>query len=260
MRSRATNLLAIDIGNTRIACGVFDGKKLAAEWGYPTDIDMQADTCEAELSRKLLSLVLKPEQIKGCIISSVVPSLSEVFKDVCIKLFTFKPLFVSLKMKTGMSVKYEKPEELGADRIANAVAVHNLYPGDTIIVDFGTATTFCLVSGKGEYIGGVIAPGIGISAGALTEKAALLPEVELRPPDKVIGKNTVESMQVGLVYGFTELVDGIVRRLKREFSPDAGVIATGGWASLISPLSQTITVTDASLTLKGLQIIYQMNP
>ena len=129
--------------------------------------------------------------VKGCIISSVVPSLSEVFKDVCIKLFTFEPLFVSLKMKTGISVKYEKPEELGADRIANAVAVHNLYPGDAIIVDFGTATTFCLVSWRGEYVGGVIAPGVGISAEALTKRAALLPEVELRAPARIIGKNTI---------------------------------------------------------------------
>ena len=259
MRSGATNLLAIDIGNTQIVCGILDNAELVGEWRYPTDMGMKVDSCETELTQKLLSAGVKPEQIKGCIISSVVPSLSEIFKDACIKLFAVEPLFVNIGMKTGISIKYDKPEELGADRIANAVAVHNLYPGDAIIVDLGTATTFCLLSGKGEYVGGVIAPGVGISAEALMKRAALLPEVELRVPARVIGKNTVESMQAGLAYGFTELVDGIVRRLKREFSTEAKVIATGGWASLIVPLSQTITVTDPSLTLKGLQIIYKMN-
>ncbi len=252
-------LLTIDIGNTQIACGIFDETKLVGEWRYPTDGSMQVDTCEAELSRKLLSAGVKPEQITGCVISCVVPSLSDIFKYASVKLLTVEPLFVSIKMRTGISVKYEKPEELGADRIANAAAVHHLYPGDAIIVDFGTATTFCVLSGEGDYVGGVIAPGVGISKEALTKRAALLPEVELRAPAKVIGKNTVESMQIGLVYGFTELVDGIVKRLKREFNPDARVIAAGGWAGLISPLSQTITITDPSLTLKGLQIIYQMN-
>ena len=252
-------LLAIDIGNSQIACGFFDGTKLIEEWRYPTEKSVQVDTCKAELKRKTLSAGIKLAQTTDCIISSVVPSLSDVFKKASIGLFAVEPLFVSIKLKTGISVKYDKPEELGADRIANAAAVHNLYPGNTIIVDFGTATTFCVISGRGEYVGGVIAPGIGISAEALTNRASLLPRVELHVPDKIIGKNTVESMQIGLVYGFTELVDGIVRRLKRELGGDAKVIATGGWAHLISPLSQTITLTVPSLTLRGLQIIYDIN-
>ena len=220
---------------------------------------MQVDTCAAELNQRLLAAGVKPGQVAGCIISCVVPSLSGIFRVASINLFGIEPLFVSMKIKTGISVKYENPEELGADRIANAAAVHHLYPGDAIIVDFGTATTFCVLSGEGEYVGGVIAPGVGISKEALTKRAVLLPEVELQAPAKVIGKNTVESMQIGLVYGFAELADGIVRRLKKEFNPEARVIAAGGWAGLISPLSQTITTTDPSLTLKGLQIIYRMN-
>jgi type III pantothenate kinase len=252
-------LLAIDIGNTQTACGIFDETKLVGEWRYPTDRNMQVDTCAAELNQRLLAAGVKPGQVAGCIISCVVPSLSGIFRDASINLFGIEPLFVSMKIKTGISVKYENPEELGADRIANAAAVHHLYPGDAIIVDFGTATTFCVLSGEGEYVGGVIAPGVGISKEALTKRAVLLPEVELQAPAKVIGKNTVESMQIGLVYGFAELADGIVRRLKKEFNPEARVIAAGGWAGLISPLSQTITTTDPSLTLKGLQIIYRMN-
>lgn len=251
-------LLVVDIGNSQTACGIFDAAKLVSEWRYPTR-HIQVDPCKAELSRKLLSTGVKPEQITGCIISSVVPDINDVFREVCKRLFKMEPLFVSIAMNTGISVKYEDPGELGADRIANAAACHKLYPGNAIIVDFGTATTFCVINKKGEYEGGIIAPGIGISMQALAEKAALLPEIELCVPDKIIGKNTVESMQIGFVYGFRELVDGIARRLKTGSFSDARVLATGGWAKLIAPLSCTITVTDTMLTLKGLQIIYQMN-
>ena len=258
-----THLLVVDIGNSQIVCGIFDAAKLVSEWRYPTrhiQVDpCKSKDCEVELSRKLLSAGVKPEHVTGCIISSVVPNINDVFREVCKKLFKMDPLFVNIAMKTGISVKYEDPGELGADRIANAAACHKLYPGNAIIVDFGTATTFCVLNKSGEYEGGIIAPGIGISMQALTEKAALLPEIELRVPDKIIGKNTVESMQIGFAYGFTELVDGIVRRLKTGSFSDAIVLATGGWAELIAPLSCTITVTDTILTLKGLQIIYKMN-
>lgn len=251
-------LLAVDIGNSQTVCGIFDDAKLAGEWRYPTK-HIQDASCKAELSRKLLSTGVKPEQITGCIISSVVPDINDIFREVCKRLFKMEPLFVSIAMNTGISVKYEDPGELGADRIVNAAACRKLYPGNAIIVDFGTATTFCVLNEKGEYEGGIIAPGIGISMQALAEKAALLPEIELYVPNKIIGKNTVESMQIGFVYGFTELVDGIVRRLKADSFSNARVLATGGLAELIAPLSRTITVTDTTLTLKGLQIIYQIN-
>ena len=252
-------LLTIDVGNSQTVCGVFEAEKLAGEWRYPTDKNIRVDTCEAELKQRLLSAGIKAEQVTGCVISCVVPSLSDSFKEVCLRLFGIEPLFVNIGLKMDISVKYEKPEELGADRIANAVAVHHFYPGDTIIVDLGTATTFCVVSGKGDYLGGAIAPGVGVSLKALVNRAALLPSVDLCPPGKVIGGTTVESMRSGFVYGFADMIDGIVKRMRKEFSSGAQVIATGGWADLIGQFSQVITITDISLTLKGLRIIYEMN-
>jgi type III pantothenate kinase len=160
-------------------------------------------------------------------------------------------------MDSGISIKYPCPEELGADRIVNATAAYHLYKSPVIIVDFGTATTFCAISGKGDYLGGIIVPGIGISAEALFEKTALLPRIELVKPGTVIGKGTVESMQSGIIYGFAELVDGIVKRMKKEFSSAAKVIATGGWAELIASESKTIDEIVPFLTLKGLKIIYE---
>jgi type III pantothenate kinase len=251
-------LLAIDVGNSQVSGGVFRDEELAANWRHPTESCATLEACTAGLE-EALSAGVKPGEIGGCIIACVVPRLSNIFMEACLKLFGVEPVFVDIKMKTGIIVKHEKPEELGADRIANAAACHKLYPGDAIIVDFGTATTFCVLTGSGEYEGGVIAPGIRISADALVEKAAMLRDVDLRPPVRTIGRNTRESMQSGIVYGFAELVDGIVARLKREIVPEARVIATGGWAELISPLSRTITAVEPFLTLRGLQILYRMN-
>ena len=251
-------LLAIDIGNSQVSGGVFRGEELVANWRRPTGNRAMLEACMAGLE-ETFSTGVKPGEIGGCIIACVVPRLSNIFREACLRLCGVEPVFVNVGMKTGIIVKYEKPEELGADRIANAAACRKLYPGDAIIVDFGTATTFCVLTGRGEYEGGVIAPGIKVSADALVEKAAMLADVDLRPPARTIGRNTIESMQSGIVYGFTELVDGIVARLKREIVPEARVIAAGGLAELISPLSRTITVTEPFLVLKGLQILYRMN-
>lgn len=247
-------LLTIDIGNTTILIGVFDGEKLIEHLSLSTDREKTADEYGI-----LLSAGINPRKIKGIAISSVVPPLLETFEKMSQQYFHLSPLVVGPGIKTGLTIKYDYPQELGADRIVNAVATHYLYRGPAIIVDFGTATTFCALSEKGEYLGGAIAPGIGISVEGLFEKTALLPRIELVKPGRVIGKRTIESMQSGLIYGFTELVDGIVKRMKKEFSQEAKVIATGGWANLVAGESKTIDEIDPFLTLKGLRIIYQKN-
>ncbi len=251
-------LLTIDIGNTTILIGVFDRKKLAEHLALSTDREKTSDEYGI-----LLSARINPEKIKGVVISSVVPPLLETFEKMSKQYFHLLPLVVGPGIKTGLTIKYDYPQELGADRIVNAVAVRYLYGGPAIIVDFGTATTFCALSEKGEYLGGAIAPGIGISVEALFEKTALLPRIELIKPRRMIGKNTVESMQSGLIYGFAELVDGIVRRMKKELAKElakeAKVIATGGWANLVAPESRTIDEVDPLLTLKGLRIISEKN-
>ncbi|MCK4261763.1 type III pantothenate kinase [bacterium] len=247
-------LLTIDIGNTTVLIGVFDGKKLIEHLSLSTDREKTADEYGI-----LLSARINPKKIKGIIISSVVPPLLETFEKISKQYFHLSPLVVGPDIKTGLTIKYDYPQELGADRIVNAVAVHHLYRGPAIIVDFGTATTFCALSEKGEYLGGAIAPGIGISIEALFEKTALLPRIELIKPRRIIGKRTVESMQSGLIYGFAELVDGIVRRMKKELAKGAKVIATGGWASLVAGESKTIDEVNTFLTLEGLRIIREKN-
>lgn len=247
-------LLAIDIGNTTIALGIFEGEKLIDHWRLSADREKTADEYGI-----LLSALIGSREIKGIIISSVVPPLLDIFQEVSERCLHISPLIVGVGMKTGISIKYPRPEELGADRIVNATAAYHLYKGPVIIVDFGTATTFCALSGEGDYLGGTIAPGLGISVEALFEKTALLPRIELVKPERVIGENTVKSMQSGIIYGFAELVDGLVERMKREFSPRAKVIATGGWAELIASELKTIDEVVPFLTLKGLKIIYERN-
>lgn len=253
-------ILVMDIGNTNIVLGVYDGKKLISYWRIATDKNKTADEYGLTIVQLFLYEHLKVEEVDGIIISSVVPPIMYSIEHMCRKYFNHNPLIVGPGIKTGMNIKYDNPKEVGADRIVNAVAAYELYGGPDIIIDFGTATTFCAVSAKGEYLGGAIAPGIKIASDALFERTARLPRVELVKPDTVIAKNTVNSIQSGIIYGYIGLVDYMVRRMAMELdSVKPHVIATGGLARLIATESETIEVVNGLLTLEGLRIIYQRN-
>lgn len=254
-------LLAIDVGNTNIMIGVFDrDDKVKVCWRIATRRDGTEDELGMMLKELMQHSGLGLQDISAVAISSVVPPLMYSLERMAKKYFKVNPLIVNLRINTGLNILIDNPREVGADRIVNAVAGFSLYGGPLIIVDFGTATTFCAISGEGDYLGGAIAPGIGISMEALFEKAAKLPRVELVKPRLVIGKDTITSMQSGIVYGFVGQVDGIVRRMCREFSTRPLVVATGGYATLISPESETIDRVNSLLTLEGLRIIAGQNP
>ncbi len=252
-------LLAIDIGNTSIVLGVFEGESLLSSWRLSTRADRTHDEYGIMIIDLLTVNELKAGIIGGIIISSVVPPLSHVFEELSLKYFDRRPMIVSSELDTGIKILYKKPEEVGADRIVNAAAAYHLYGGPIIIVDFGTATTFCFVTSRGEYLGGVISPGIEISANALFERTAKLPRVDLSRPSKIIGDNTVTAMQAGLIIGHAGLVDRMVEEIKRETGENPYVVATGGLAGLIAPESRTIKEVMPSLTLEGLRIIYNRN-
>ncbi|MDD4048885.1 MAG: type III pantothenate kinase [Clostridia bacterium] len=252
-------LLVFDVGNTNIVLGIYDGDKLIKDWRLSTNRNNTVDECGIAICNLFIYSGLDYHDVKAIAISSVVPPVMPTLVEMSRKYFNVEPLIIGPGVKTGMAILYENPKEIGADRIVNAVAGYELYGGPLIIVDFGTATTFCVISKKGEYLGGAITAGIGISTEALFDKAAKLPRIELVKPQKVIGRNTVSSMQSGIIYGYVGQVDGIVKRIKAEMESDAFVVATGGMAKLIASESETINKVDALITLEGLKIIYKRN-
>ncbi|MBZ2176048.1 type III pantothenate kinase [Schnuerera sp. xch1] len=255
-------LLLIDVGNTNIVFGVYKEDKLIYDWRIATDKNKTSDEYGLLFEQIFKYHGICPKDVEDVIISSVVPTLMYTLSAMSIKYFNKEPLVVGPGIKTGMNIKYDNPKEVGADRIVNAVAAYEKYGGPIIIVDFGTAITFCVVSKEGDYLGGTIAPGIKISSEALFQRTAKLPKVELIKPDTVIAKNTVNSIQSGLIYGYVGLVDYIIEKIIEEMK-DRGnikaVIGTGGFANLIATESKYINKVEKLLTLEGLNIIYKRN-
>ncbi len=252
-------LLAIDVGNTHTVVGVYEGDRLVRHWRVLSDPGRTADEYGVLLWNLYRASELPIPKESAIIVCSVVPPMTKVVEDLCRDYFHAEPLVVGPGVKTGMPILYDNPKEVGADRIVNAVAAYERYRTTCIVVDFGTATTFDCVSAKGEYLGGVITPGIGISLDALVSRTAKLPKVELVRPPKVVGKNTVHAMQAGVVYGYVALVDGLVARIRDEIGASARVIATGGFAAMLAPESTTIETFDEFLTLEGLRLIHRRN-
>jgi len=252
-------LLAIDIGNTNIVLGVFEDERLRATWRLGTDFHKLEDEYATVLLNLLSLKGLAFADIDRAIISSSVPPLVTVFEELCRRYFEVSPMVVGPGIKTGVRISIDNPREVGADRVANAAAGHRLYGGPLIVIDFGTATTLDAVSEDGDYLGGAIAPGIGISAEALFEHAAKLPRVELVRPQKAIGRNSVSAMQSGIIFGYVGLIEGIVVRMRKELGGTAKVIATGGLADTIARETEVIEAVEPDLTLVGLRLVYELN-
>ena len=252
-------LLAIDVGNTNVTLGVFEGEKLKASWHLAPDINRLADEYGVLMGNLLAHQGIGCEEIDAAVIASVVPDLDPIFESVCRRYFSVRPLVVSAGVRTGLRILYDSPREVGADRVADAVAAIRLYRPPLIVVDLGTATVFDAISKDGDYVGGAIAPGLAIAAEALFQRAARLYRVELARPTSAIGCNTVAAVQSGVIFGYVGLVEGIVGRFKEELGQEAKVVATGGWAEAIAAETPVIDVVDTDLTLTGLRFIYEMN-
>ncbi|RAZ72794.1 type III pantothenate kinase [Planococcus halotolerans] len=252
-------ILVMDIGNSNIALGIYDQDVLTQHWRMETDRHKTEDEYGMKIKAFLQDVGLEFKNIRGIIMSSVVPPIMFSLERMALKYFGIKPLIVGPGLKTGLNIKYDNPREVGADRIVNAVAAIHEYGGPLIIVDFGTATTYCYINEAHQYMGGAIAPGIGISTEALYSRAAKLPRIEITRPDSIIGKNTVSAMQAGIVYGFVGQAEGIITRMKLESRETPAVIATGGMAPLIAAESKLIDKVELFLTLKGLYLIYKRN-
>lgn len=252
-------ILVMDVGNTNIVLGVYGQDRLLHHWRLETDRHKTEDEFGMQMKALLTDAGLTFASINGMIMSSVVPPIMAALERMCQKYFHIKPLIVGPGVKTGLNIKYDNPREVGADRIVNAVAAIEEYGAPLIIVDFGTAITYCYINEHRQYMGGAITPGINISTEALYSRASKLPRIEIAPPASVVGKNTVSAMQSGIVYGYVGQAEGIVARMKAESKQQPKVIATGGMASLIADESAVIDKVDPFLTLKGLYLIYKRN-
>jgi type III pantothenate kinase len=252
-------LLCLDIGNTNIKAGVFEGESLIAHWRFSTQRHRLADEYAA-LFMQLFDLhQIRPREIRGCAIACVVPPLRAVFEEMARHYLGLEPLMVGPGIRTGIRLAVENPREVGADRVANAVATYRLYGGPAIAIAFGTATVFDVISRDGEYLGGAIAPGILVAAEALVTAAAQLYQVELTRPPRAIGRNTIQAMQSGLILGFASMVEGMIQRIQAELEEPARVIATGGLADTIAHEVRAIQVVDPHLTLHGLRFLFELN-
>ena len=253
-------ILVMDVGNTNIKIGLFNGDKLDKTWRVATNISYTADEYGMTLRSLLANVNLEFSDIEGVIISSVAPTLNYTLEHMCSYYMHKKPIMVGPGVKTGIHVKYADPAQVGADRIVNAVSAYNLYGGPCIVIDFGTATTFGVMTENGEFLGGAICPGIKSSMEALVNTTAKLPRIELKRPDKVVNRTTVTNMQSGLIYGFIGMVEYLIKKIKRELKlSECKVIATGGMGEILAKDIQEIDKLDRTLTLKGLKIIYDLN-
>ncbi|MDO5028023.1 MAG: type III pantothenate kinase [Bacillota bacterium] len=255
-------LLVIDVGNTNIVLGVFQGDELVYDWRVSTDKNKTVDEYGLMLRQMLGSTNIEPKDINDIIISSVVPNINDIFPEICKKYFDLDPIIIGPGVKTGMNILYDNPKEVGADRIVNSVAAYEKYGGPLVVVDLGTAITFDAINQKGDYLGGAICPGIKISADALFQRASKLPKVEIIKTDKIIGKNTVTSMQAGIYHGYLGLIDSIIAKMVGQLKTADSrvkVISTGGYSQLFLDQSAYIEKIDPMLTLEGLKIIYERN-
>ncbi|TLS48619.1 type III pantothenate kinase [Paenibacillus antri] len=252
-------ILVVDVGNTNIVLGLYERETLRFHWRVATNRSSTADEYGILICSLFQHAGVRVDDVEGVMISSVVPPVNAMLDHMCRKYVRRAPAFVGPGIKTGLNIRYENPREVGADRIVNAVAGIHKYGSPLIVVDFGTATTFCYIDEKGDYIGGAIAPGIGISTEALYQRAAKLPRIELARPRSTVGRTTVASMQSGIIFGFAGQVDGIVERIREEFGTRPRVVATGGLAEMIAGESKTIDTIDPLLTLEGLRLIYERN-